>query len=216
MKDRQLTPVHLNGNLLCSIDVRTTGPDVLKHEIYEIGILPVDSFLVRRRDKLPLDILLKPNREDLIDWKFVQKGWTSAEILKRALKQGHPQHVGFSLFERWKDDLDLPYNKRIAPIGYNYAFESRFLRQWRGPLFYETVFDDSNVRDIRVIARFLNDLADVRDVDYPFPKVILSYLAKILHVNTDYGQERGCLHVASIQTDIYRELIRHIQKEVTI
>jgi oligoribonuclease (3'-5' exoribonuclease) len=36
---------HLNSHQLAVVDVKTTGIDVLKHEIYEICILPLDNNL---------------------------------------------------------------------------------------------------------------------------------------------------------------------------
>lgn len=212
---RQTTLIHLNGNLLCSIDIKSTGLDSTKHEIYELGILPVDSFLHRRRDRMPLDLLIRPNYPDKIDWKLLEKNRLRSQI-EKALVQGHPHHVAMQLFYRWIEDLELPQRKQIAPIGYNYSNESRFLRQWIGDLNYNVIFDDSNLRDARVFARILNDLADIRGAPFPFRKVRLSYLAYHLNVYTDYGQDRSALHDAAITCDVYREMLAMIRKEVII
>jgi DNA polymerase III epsilon subunit-like protein len=212
---RQTTMVHLNGNLLCSIDVKTTGLDSTEHEIYEIGILPVDSFLFRRKDRKPLDLLIRPNYPDKIDWNFLEKNNMKLQIAK-ALEEGHPQHVAMKLFYRWVEDLQLPQRKQIAPIGYNYSHESRFLRQWIGNLNYNVVFDDSNLRDVRVLARIINDFADIRGVIYPFRKVRLDYLAHTLNVYKDYGSIRSALHDAAIACDVYRQMLEMLRKEALI
>jgi DNA polymerase III epsilon subunit-like protein len=212
---RQTTLVHLNGNLLCSVDVKTTGMNSTEHEIYEIGIFPVDSFLNRRKDKIPLDLLIKPNYPDKIDWNYLEKVNCKVTIEKANI-EGHPQHVAIRLFERWVADLELPVRKKIAPIGYNYGHEGRFLRQWIGNLSYGTMFDDSNIRDIRVIAKFLNDLADLRGAPYPFKKIELSSIALKLNVFTDYGRTRSALHDAAITADVYKRMLDMIRKEVII
>ena len=210
---RQTTFVHLNGNLLAAIDVKTTGQDSTAHEIYEIGIIPVDSFLVRRHDKMPLDLLIKPNYPEKIDWNFLEKHRCATQI-KNAIAEGHPKHVARMLFQRWLEDLKLPERKLIAPLGYNYSHESRFLRCWLGHLSYGLIFDDLELRDVRVIANFMNELADIRGAPYPFRKKAFSELANTLGVFKDYGRVRSALHDAAITADIYRAQIEMMKREL--
>ena len=210
---RQTTMVHLNGNLLAAVDVKTTGQDSTAHEIYEIGIIPLDSFIVRRQDKLPLDLLIRPERPDLVDWKFLEHRHSRVQI-RKAIDEGHPPHVARMLFDRWLSDLQLPERKRIAPVGYNFAHESRFLREWLGHNTYETIFDDLELRDIRSYSKFMNDMADIRGQSYPFNKTTFSGLARLLNVYKDYGHVRCALHDAAITADIYKAMLHEMRKEM--
>jgi len=212
---RQTTLVHLNGNVLCSVSVKATGPVTSEHEIYEIGIIPVDSFYNRRHDKLPLDLLIRPNYPDKINWENY-KQTRKKKLIEKAVAEGHPQHVAMRLFERWFKDLCLPVRKCIAPIGHNYSFASRHLCQWLGDLNYKIYFESKQTRDVQTIAHFLNDLADIRGAPYPFRKTVLTYLARHLNVPQNYGTTKSALHEAAMIADIYRELLRMIQKEVII
>ena len=210
---RQGTMIHLNGNILCSIDVKTTGLNSIEHEIFEIGIVPLDSFLNRRRDLKPLDLSIRPNYPDKIDWNHLERQNTKA-TLQKVMQSGLPAHVGREIFERWLRDLNLRERKRIAPVGYNYSFENRFLRQWLGDLSYREVFDDTETRDVITVARFLNDMADIRQSEYPFKKVRLVYLASKLKVWADYGRHRSAIHDAAITGDVYKALLELTRKEM--
>lgn len=210
---RQTTMIHLNGQLLAAIDVKTTGQDPTKHEIYEIGIVPVDSFIFRRIDKFPLDLLIRPDYPDKIDWKFLEKANCGTQI-KRALDKGHPKHVARSLFDRWLADLQMLERLRIAPIAYNYGHESRFLRAWLGHLTYQQIFNDLELRDVRSIAGFMNDMADLRQAPYPFHKMQFTGLGRHLGIFRDYGRSRSALHDAAMTVDIYREMMALMRKEM--
>ena len=211
---RQTTFIHANSNLLASIDVKTTGLDANEFEIYEIAIIPVDSFLHRRKDRLPLDLLIQPSYPEKIDWGFMEKQNGVKPAIEKAIERGHPPHIARRLFERWVEDLYLPPKKKICPIGFNYGHEGRFLRKWMGHNHYDLVFDDTNIRDVRVIARFLNDLADLRGAPYPFMKVGLSQLATNLKVFQDYGRIRSALGEAAVTAEVYREMLKMLKIEV--
>ena len=45
--------IHLNGNILCAVDVETTGLEVGFHEIWQIAVLPLDSNIKPNKDILP-------------------------------------------------------------------------------------------------------------------------------------------------------------------
>jgi hypothetical protein len=209
----QTTSVHLNGQLLAAIDVKTTGQDSTIHEIYELAIIPVDSFIFRRKDKYPLDLLIKPDYPDKVDWKFLEKQNCGTQI-RRAIEKGHPKHVARSLFDRWLEDLRMLERLRIAPIAYNYGHESRFLRAWLGHNTYQTIFNDLELRDVRSIAGFLNDMADMRQAPYPFHKLQFAGLGRHLGIFRDYGKGRSALHDAAQTIDIYREMMKITRKEM--
>ncbi len=205
---RRYLNINLNGNQLCSIDIKTTGPDPLEHEICELAIIPLFDDFSRRHDLQILDLLITPQKNN-IDIKYCRLKKTPVE---KSQISGHSHSAATMLLERWISDLELGYNKKIAPVAYNYSHEQSFLIEWLGRLNYATMFDDTNIRDVRVAARFLNDFAYIRDVECPYKKVEKSWLCKTLNVFTDYGTPKAALHNAAIEADIYAEMMKQLAK----
>ena len=63
---------HLNGNLLCAVDIETTGLEPNYHEIWQLCVLPLDSNIdplkkIGERSILPFYMDLKVNNPDHVD-----------------------------------------------------------------------------------------------------------------------------------------------------
>src|SRR5690348_12661029 len=58
--------VHLNGNLLCAVDVETTGLDPTKNDIIQLCILPLDSQIKPSQTVRPFVIEMVPKRPENI------------------------------------------------------------------------------------------------------------------------------------------------------
>lgn len=202
---------HLNGDLLCAVDIETTGLDHELHDIYEIAIVPVDGEFRRAKCQW-LDLLIRPIRIENIDWDGVYK-CKNPKRIRKAIEEGFHPDAAIALLERWFQDRNLG-TKKIAPIGSNYAFEARFLRQFLGSLNYESMFNDSQIRDTMVIARAFQDLHDFRCASWEhlFPKVGLSYLANVLKVERDYGKEHTAISDAAITVDVLRRIYEEFTK----
>jgi DNA polymerase-3 subunit epsilon len=192
--------VHLNGNKLCVIDVETTGLDPKIHEIIEVCVLYLDSFI--RPVGLPFNVFLTPQRPETIDPKALKANGTN---IMEVMRRGIDPFKAADLFEEWFGKLELPSNKKITPLGHNYHFDRGFLQEWLGPENYNGYFD-YRIRDTMTVAHYLNDVADLKSEKYPFPKQGLTYLCSQLDVvNLSRHTALGdCLATA----ECYRKMLR--------
>lgn len=205
--------MHLNRQLLCAIDVETTGLDHELHDIYELAIIPVNSDWKRDQSRKWLDLKIRPSRPENIDWAGTNRVKNPARI-KEALASGLDSHTAMDILEHWFSIQNLGILK-IAPLGHNYCFDSRFLRSWIGSLSYEAKFADWEIRDTMIIARFMNDMCDFRDEDqFPYAKVNLTYLAKTLKVDHPYGSAHSALADAATTVDVFRRQMEELNKKM--
>jgi DNA polymerase III epsilon subunit-like protein len=203
---------HLNGNLLCGIDIETTGLDFERHDIYEIAIIPVNGEFKRDKERKWLDLKIRPSRPENIEWDGMHKV-KNANRVKDALATGLDSSTAVDIIEHWFAIQNLG-TKRIAPIGHNYSFEARFLRAWLGHLNYDNKFADYEIRDTMVIGRFINDMCDFRAEKFIYPKCSLSYLANILKVEHDYGNSHTALGDTATTIDVYRREMEELNKKM--
>lgn len=166
------TMVNLNENLLCAIDVETTGLDPFHHDIIQIAILPLDAHIEPLRTVLPFYMEMQPKRPENVDPNTTKVHRLKiAELMQRAID---PWKC-LDLFEEWFKKLGLPLNKKIVPLAHNWCFDRDFVREWvGGPKSFEYFFD-SRYRDTMAIAAYMNDRADMRVDKFPYPKISLSY-----------------------------------------
>ena len=204
---------HLNGNLLCGIDIETTGLDHELHDIYEIAIIPVTQEFKRDQTRKWLNLVIQPPRPENIQWDGMHR-IKSAHRVKAALESGLNTTTAMDILEHWFQLQNLG-SKRIAPIGHSYAFESRFLRSWLGNINYESKFADYEIRDTMSIARFMNDMCDFRgELSFDYPKANLTYLASTLKIEHDYGHAHTALADAATTIDVYRHQMIKLNKKM--
>ena len=184
---------HYNENLLCAIDVETTGLDPRIHEIVQVAILPLDIFFNPLQDVLPFNILIKPIRVNCIDHKAMKVNKLS---LRRLCRDGMSYEMSHDLFDRWMKQLDLrPHAdgqpRQIMPLGHNYQFDKSFLIQWLGLETYNTNFH-WHIRDTMASALFLKDRFSLFMHKDPLPKVNLSYLCACLKIKRVRSHDALC------------------------
>jgi len=198
--------------LLCAVDVETTGLEFEKHDIYELAIIPLDQNYERSKSRPWLSMLIQPVRYDTIGIGLQPKRF-NREGIEKAKEKGYTSDSAREVLQRWFD-LQKLGNCKIAPIGSNYSFDSRFLRMWLGDLNYESMIADYEARDTMKVAKFLNDVADWRDEMFPYKKASLSYLSNVLNVQTDYGREHTALADAAKTADVYKRLMEALNKKM--
>lgn len=170
---------HWNGNQLCCIDCETTGLDPFVHEIIQICILPLDANSVIRRDVIPFNICLKPDKPESIDPKAMS---VHKKTMLKIMNDGFDRESAKDMLEAWIKKLDLPLSKfsklpkRIKPLGHNYAFDMMFIRQWLGVELYNEIFDHRYM-DTMIIAQYLNDRAAMHGLDPIYFKLKLGWIA---------------------------------------
>ena len=210
---------HLNGNLLCAIDIETSGLVCGVHEILEICVLPLDHDLEPIMKPLPFHQMLRPENVDAIDMEAIRiykqpdnnldysHLVTSKEKVAKCVTQGMDKHTAADKFVDWFHKLNLAPFKRIMALGHNLCgIDIPFIKEWLGNETWELCFSPL-VRDTMVCSLFLNDIAEAQlDPKLPFAKNNLSYLCSQL------GVERLRSHTAfddAVATSqCYKRMIR--------
>lgn len=195
---------HLNGHLLCAIDTETTGLIPGYNDVIQVSIMPLDYKLDPSKDYFPFDMKIVPRRKENIDPKALE---VNRSHLADIMVNGVEADLAADLFEEWFIKLNLPPKKRIMPLAHNWAFDSAFLRDWLG--FYNMNDRiDGRYRDTQAVALYLNDVADVYQEDYPYPKVSLRYCASQLKILVDESRVHDSLYDCLVCTQIYKFMLR--------
>lgn len=201
-KSPHSTMQHLNGNLLCAIDIETTGITPGKHDLIQIAILPLDSQIKPLKSASPFYMELMPKRPENIEKDATKVHRINlAELMQRAICPWKASEY----FEEWFQKLGLPFQKRLAPLAQNWPFDRSFIIDWLGETSFSDFFD-GRFRDTMTAALYLNDRADFRSEKIPYPKVNLTYLCSQLGVNNDRAHDalQDCLATA----ECYRRMLQ--------
>lgn len=179
--------LHLNGNLLCAIDVETTGLDPDKHDIIQVAVVPVNNLLEPISDPLPFYHLMKP-REDRLE-NIEKKAMKVCGInLSDLILNAQDQWTMADRFVEWFESLPLPLGKKLVPLAHNWPFDRDFMINWLGRATYEYVFF-GHYRDLMAAALYLNDWSDFHGEPYPYQKVDLAYVCSTLKVKNDKAHD---------------------------
>lgn len=194
--------IHLNGNLLCAVDVETTGLDSEKHDIWHLCILPLDSNIKPIKELFPFYTLLKPARPENADPKAINKN-TLAHSLLRGLDSDRAADM---LYE-WFKKIGLALDKKLCPLAQNWPFDNRFLYKWLGFQQFEEIFHPW-YRDLLPTSLYLNDCADLNAEPVPYAKSNLSYLCAKLEVTneTPHDPLSDCVATA----ECYRRIMKRL------
>lgn len=206
---------HLNGDLMCALDVETTGLNPGHHEVYELAIIPLNAEFKPNRDYHPLDIMIMPEFPNRIDW-FAINQCGNRKRLEKAITNGLTVDAAQMLINRWFEGLQL-INKKIAPLTQNGIFDMAHLREFLGQLTYDYMFNTSQTRDTMYLARCINDLFDAKLQNFPYPKVDLKYLCICLDIDSQkYGKTHQAFVDALLTADVYAGMINHLKQNTTI
>ena len=162
--------VTCNGNILCAIDLETTGTQPGYHEIIQIAIVPLNSD-IRPISELPVFYTnIKPKNP-----KRASKGATAKHgiSIEELLLQAPDAEKVEDMLVEWFERLQLPFGKVIVPLAHNWAFESSFLKAWLGVEMTDRLFH-SHARDSMLTAVYLNDRAAFAGEQEPFNRVGLA------------------------------------------
>ena len=193
--------MHLNGNLLCAVDVETTGLVVGYHDIWQVAILPLDSFIKPLRTILPFYMDMKIRYPEHMDTKaiklprqdFARRQQCAIELFSCA-----------DLLDEWFDRLKLPIYKRIIPLAQNWPFDRSFLIEWLGILSFERIFNPV-FRDTMVAAAFDSDLADFKSEPILFTQHNLPFISTRLGVKN--LKPHDALQDAITTAECYRRML---------
>lgn len=188
--------IHLNGNILCVIDVETSGTIPGHHDILQVCVLPLDSRLEPREDIMPFYCDIQPKRPETWDMK---SSTVNRLTFAKIAQTGIEPYKAADLFDEWLERLRLAPGKRISPLAHNWCFDRGFIIDWLGRESFNQYFD-GRYRDSMVVSLFENDRADFKCEPYPHPKVNLTYLAKIYNIPHERAHDAlgDCIATAQI------------------
>jgi len=200
--------MHTNGNLICAVDVETTGSDPEVHEICQLAILPADADLREITSYPALNLLLKPERPEAADPKALK---VSGLTLEKLAKEGLDHVYAQDLFWEWVEGLQLGLGKRMLPLASNWVFDRSMIIKWLGLSGFETAFHP-HYRDTQAVALFQNDRFEFFNNEIPFPRVGLPPLGE--HFKVDNLQAHDALQDCRQTIGVYRELVRMFSPSV--
>ncbi len=195
--------IHLNGDLLCVVDVETTGLDFTKHDIVQISIVPLDSDI--RPIKIdPFVQNLIPTRPENIDPKAMTVTKLSLMDLQRTALESWD---AIDIFDEWFKRLRLPVGKKIQPLAHNWPFDREFIKEWLGgPKNFEHYFSHL-YRDSMAAAILYNDRAEQHLEPQPYPgDVRLNTVGNKLKIRN--AKAHDALQDTLQTAEVYRALLR--------
>ena len=204
MTTRKDKPVHLNGDQLCSMDLKTTGPKAGYNELIQLAIIPLGANFEPHEILPPLDLVIQPLHLDRVDKKFVRM--IGERAFYQARDSGLHSEVAADIFEQWFKRLNLVDGKKISVIVRDWVFVQSFVQSWIGYENFKYFFWHS-ARDVLAAADFLNDRADfnAEAAPLPGPKQLIR-LANLLGVNV-VGKLHEAVIDALLISRVYKKML---------
>lgn len=200
--------MHLKGDILCAIDVETSGTVPGFHDLLQICVLPLDYKLDVWKEKTPFYMEIKPKRPENYglksEWRDEQEKKKNKQLMAHATVSGMDPYQAADFFDEWFQKLNLGFEKRIAPLAHNWPFDRAFILDWLGPESFSQFFD-ARYRDTMVTANFINDQADVRLEPYIFNKVSLGWLASVYYI--DHPRAHDALEDCYVTSQVYKKMV---------
>ncbi len=194
--------LHLNGNLLVSVDLETTGRQPGYHEIIQIACVPLGPDLKPAPSVRPFYTEIRPDFPERAERAAMCKhGVPMEQLLLHAPSQDKVR----DLFVEWFEGLDLPFKKSLVPMAHNWAFESSFLKAWLGVQLFEDIWY-SHARDGMLLAIAINDKAAFRGEAIPFNRVGLGSLCNKFNIVN--ANAHDALADALAEAEVYRALLQ--------
>ncbi len=194
--------VSLNGNLLCAIDVETTGTDPRKHDVIEIAVLPLDNQFKPSKLVLPFNMTMQPSRPENINLDALE---VNRQKLTYVMTNSLSADKVADFLVEWFERLNLGIGKRLSPLAHNWPFDREMIIEWLGNKTFELIFD-GRFRDTMSLALSMNDCAEQTGNLCPYPKVNLVYLASQMKI--DHIDAHNALPDCRITAEIYAEMVK--------
>lgn len=193
----------MNGNILCAVDVETTGVLAGYNEIIQIACVPLNQHFEPHPEMRHFYLNMKPDYPDRMSEGAVAKHGITEESLEGCVSQDR----GFELFDEWFYSLGLCFGKRLVPLAHNWGFERGFLTYWLG---VDGMWDkwQSHPRDTMLLAASVNDLFVWHGRKIPFPALNLVSMCKRFEIQLDNAHDAlaDCLATAKLYAALMRFL----------
>ena len=205
---RQITKQsYLNDNCLCAIAIRTTGPCPGFHDLIEFAVTPLTPSFTPRRDIMPFSARVLPRYMN-----FTAPQVRSKTTLMAFLEMASDKEDVLLAFDRWYEKLGLGLKKRIYPLMYCWGACSPFLYDLFGTNFeqQQSILRDyvsaTQARDIVTLANYWNDIAFNNQVQIPFAKQTLGWIAPKLGLDVFNTRTITLLQETYILASVYAKL----------
>jgi DNA polymerase III epsilon subunit-like protein len=193
----------LKGNILCAVDVETTGLLAGYHEIIQIAAVPLNQHLEPSKEHRFFYLTMAPECPERINDDARKKHKISDSTLQDCVSQSR----GIDLFEEWFNKLDLPFGKRLVPLAHNWAFERAFLIHWLGMDSFNDIWH-VHPRDTMITAAIVNDLCAWHGKKFPFNYFNLTGLCRKFDIPLDNAHDAlaDCIATAKLYASFMRLL----------
>lgn len=195
--------LNMNGNILCAVDVETTGVLAGHHEIVQIACVPLNQHFEPHPDMRFHYMNMMPDHPERMEKEAVRKHGITIESL-----EGCPsQEQGIGLFEEWHEKLSLPFGKNLIPLAHNWGFERGMLISWLGMDAFSELWH-WHPRDTMTMAASINDLYVWHGRKHPFNYVGLKPLCDRFDIKLDNAHDAlaDCLATAKLYAEFMRFL----------
>lgn len=197
----EFSMVHTNGNLLCAIDVETTGVVCGTHDITEIAIVPLNHLIEPFKKYRPFHMKLKPKRPENADKRALGK---SGMNLADLMVSGFDPWKAADMLEEWFQRLELPIKHNIIPLAHNWPFDREMIKEWLGHENFNHIFN-GHYRDTMMIASFLNDRAYDKKEPYAYARIGLEALCQRLGIENKMPHR--ALYDCFATAEIYKKFV---------
>lgn len=191
---------HLNSNLLCAVATQK-----VQHQLYSVACIPIDSNLEMHKEILLFDMQMKPLDRDAIE-RGAGKPLYDADRYARVLLQGYENEDVADKFYEWFKQIGLKPGKKIMPVCHDWFEQGSTLKNWLGIDVFDRIFDN-RVRDVQLIANFINDNYDARAEPVPYSKTDFRWIAKAHYVES-HEARRNALDDARQLVDLYKSMVK--------
>jgi hypothetical protein len=204
--------ITLNSNLLCVVDLNTSGPEPKYDDILQLCILPLNSNLTPFKGIVPFAVDLKPKRPENFDYERLDSYYFNTENVTKILQDGLDPYVAADRFDAWFEKFRLKHNKKLSILCYNWAFKRAFFEEFFGPLTYDKYFD-YRYRDILPAALFCNDQAEFSQEQIPYPKQNIAHLASQAQIEHEKRMRDPILNCVAI-AEIYKHMLTFTNRSI--
>lgn len=188
-----------HGNLLCSIDLETTGVDPSNGaEVCQVAIIPLEKDYTPSKTIRHFVRFVRPENAPDPEATAVH-GIDSAKLAVAPTRE----RVIDDLVE-WVENIELAYQRRLLMLAHNASFEIRFLQAMLGVPLYDKLFNPA-FRDSMATAITINDMAAWQGKKAPFERVSLPWLCDYFEVTNSLAHD--AYYDALACAEVYRKLM---------
>ncbi len=193
--------INLNGNMLCAVDVETTGRLAGYHEVIQVAIQPLTSNIKPLPDVTPFYMNIAPQHVERVERSATMVHGLDIDDL---VANCPDQFKAADLFDEWFQRLKLPFKKQLVPLAHNWAFERGFLTHWLGLETFNQLWH-FHPRDTMLFALSINDTCAYHGKDIPFGYVGLGSLCDKFGITMEKAHDALC--DARAEAELYRRML---------